>query len=125
MLSRSTLIRLALIEACLSDNRHRLGAVIYTKNIVLSQDHNYSLKSAKNLHPKYRSWPGSIHAEMAVILSAHCNLKGSNMFLLRINRKEDFLLSKPCSNCMSFICHVGIRRVTYSTNSGFETIYLR
>jgi tRNA(Arg) A34 adenosine deaminase TadA len=125
MLSQSTLIKLCTEQARLSDNRHRLGAVIYTKNVVLSRDHNYSLKSAKNLHPRYYRWIGSIHAETATILSARCDLRGSSMFLLRINRKEEFLLAKPCDQCMSFIYHVGIKRVTYSTGFGFETINLR
>jgi tRNA(Arg) A34 adenosine deaminase TadA len=124
MLSQSTLIKLCLDEARKSDHQHRLGAVIYTKNIVWSIDHNYSLKSAKNLHPKFRSWPGSIHAEMACILRARCDLKGASLFLLRINRREDFLLSKPCACCLTYIKFTGIRRVTYSTGSGFETINL-
>jgi len=125
MLSQQTLIRLCIEQARLSDNRHRLGAVIYNKNVILSTDHNYSLKSARNLHPRYYRWVGSIHAEAATILSARCDLKGSSMFLLRINRKEELLLSKPCPQCTAFIYHVGIKRVTYSTGSGFDTINLR
>ena len=125
MLSQQTLIKLCIEQARLSDNRHRLGAVIYNKNVILSIDHNYSLRSAKNLHPRYYRWEGSVHAEAAAILSARCDLKGSSMFLLRINRKEEFLLSKPCRHCMTFLYHVGVRKVTYSTNDGFETIEIK
>jgi deoxycytidylate deaminase len=125
MLSQSTLIRLALIEARLSDNRHRLGAVIFKKNAVLSSNHNYSMRSAKNLHPRFARWKGSIHAEVAAILSARCDLSGASMFLLRINRKEELRMAMPCTQCMSYISFVGIKRVTYSTNDGFETINLR
>jgi tRNA(Arg) A34 adenosine deaminase TadA len=125
MLSQSTLIRLALIEARLSDNRHRLGAVIFRKNTVLSSNHNYSLRGAKKLHPRFSKWKGSIHAEVATILSARCDLSGASMFLLRINRKEELLLSKPCVQCLSYISFVGIRRVIYSTGSGFETIEIK
>ena len=125
MLSQSTLIKICIEQARLSDNRHRLGAVIYNKNVILSTDHNYSLRSARNLHPRYYRWVGSIHAEVAVILSAHCDLKGSSMFLLRINRKEEILLSKPCAQCMSYLQFVGISKVIYSTNSGFEAIKIK
>lgn len=125
MLSQSTLIKLCTEQARLSDNRHRLGAVIYNKNVILSADHNYSLKSAKHLHPRFSKWYGSVHAEAATILSSRCDLKSSSMFLLRINRKEEILLAKPCQHCMSYIYHVGIRRVTYSTGYGFETIEIR
>jgi len=125
MLSQSTLIKICIEQARLSDNRHRLGTVIYNKNVILSADHNYSLRSAKNLHPRFRSWPGSIHAEMATILSARCDLRGASMFLLRINRNEELLLSKPCNRCMAYILYTGIKRVTYSTGDGFVTINLR
>jgi len=83
------------------------------------------MKSARNLHPRYYRWIGSVHAEAATILSARCDLKGASMFLLRINRKEEFLLSKPCPQCMTFLYHTGIRRITYSTFDGFETIEIR
>jgi deoxycytidylate deaminase len=125
MLSQNTLIRICLEEARKSDNRHRLGAVIYRKNTILSANHNYSLRATKSLHPRFRTWPGSIHAEVATILSARCDLVGASMFLLRINRKEEFLLSKPCAQCMAYIKFTGIRKVTYSTNSGFETIEIK
>jgi deoxycytidylate deaminase len=83
------------------------------------------MKSAKSLHPRFYNWPGSIHSEVAAILSARCDLRGASMFLLRINRKEEFLLSKPCAQCMTYIQYTGIRRVTYSTGSGFETIEIK
>lgn len=125
MISISSLSKIALVEARKSDNRFRLGAVIYTKNTILSRDHNYSLKSTRNLHPKFRSWPGSVHAEMAAILSARTDLSGSTLFIVRINRKEEFLLSKPCSHCIKYIIHTGIKKVIYSTGMGFNVIDLK
>lgn len=125
MISQTTLIRKAIEQARLSDNRFRLGAVIYDKNNILSADHNYSLRSARNLHPRFRHWPGSIHAETAAILSARCDLVNSTLFVVRINKKEELMLAKPCSNCMAYIIHTGIRRVIYSIGDGFESIIIR
>ena len=125
MLSQSTLIKICIGESRKSDHQHRLGAVIYSKNIILSRNHNYSLKSAKKLHPRFHTWPGSIHAEMSCILSARCDLVGSSMFIIRINKQEKLMMAMPCNQCMAYILYTGIKRVTYSTGDGFVTINLR
>jgi tRNA(Arg) A34 adenosine deaminase TadA len=125
MISITTLAKIAIEEAKKSDHRFRLGVVVYSKNRILSRDHNYALKSAKKLHPRFRPWPGSIHAEMAAILSARCDLMDSAMFILRINKKEEFMMAKPCCHCLSYMKFVGIKKVTYSTSGGFETITIK
>lgn len=120
MISSNTLLKMAITEAEKSDHQHRIGCVIFDKNTILSKGFNVSLKSAKKLHPRFRRWPNSIHAEVNAILNAKTDLKGSDIFIVRINRKNELLLAKPCTYCLSYLHYVGIRRIIYSIKGGFE-----
>jgi hypothetical protein len=62
----------------------------------------------------------SIHAERAVVkrLGDLSQLRGCVMVVVRINRNDELLSSKPCSDCERFLfkCmnEYGLRKVVYS-----------
>lgn len=111
---RKQIVDLAIQESRLSDYEYKIGAVIWRKKSVISSGHNYPLRSARHLHPKFQKWPGSIHAEADAILRAKTDLTDCNLLVVRTNNHGDFRNSKPCKWCMAFIIHSGIKNIFYS-----------
>jgi len=114
MIISNCLINLALSEAHKSTHKQKIGCVIFKNKRILSKGYNTAQKSVKKLHPKFQGYPYSVHAEVAAIINAKKDLKGSSMLVIRINNKNQFRLSKPCSKCMSYIEYVEIKNVFYS-----------
>jgi len=112
----SRLIEAAVLEAKKSTYDHRVGCIIFNKSKIISVGHNYVMKRRKKLNPRYQKWIGSVHAEVDAIINAKKNLKGCDLLVIRINRKDEFRLSKPCKECQKYIEHVSIRKVFYSIN---------
>ncbi len=111
------LISLAIEESKKSDHRHHVGCVIFDKKNIIFVGYNTSQKSLKSFNSKYQRWPFSVHAEVDAIIKAKTNLKNTSLLVIRVNRTGQFLLSKPCSNCMGYINYVGIKHVFYSIDS--------
>ena len=114
MKNNQRFIKLAVEEAKKTFYRVKVGCVIFDKNKVLSKGHNDPLKSAKNLHPQFQKFKGSIHAEVDAILHAKRDLKGACMLIVRVNRFNQFRMAKPCADCMKYITKIGIKKVFYS-----------
>lgn len=112
------LVEIAKFEAEKSTHQHRMGCVIFHKNRIISTGYNYPQRSVKHLRRKFFRWYGSVHAEIDAIIKARTDLTRASMLVVRINRKGDLKLAKPCSHCSAYIDHVGIRKVYYSTNEG-------
>ena len=85
------IIKLCVEEATKSLYIQRVGAVIFKKNKIISSGHNYSQRSVKKLHPRFQKWPGAIHAEVDSIIKAKTDLKGYDMLVIRINKKNQSL----------------------------------
>ena len=100
-----------------STYRHRVGAVIFSKNKIISTGHNFKERSVKKLHPRFQKWPGSVHAEVMAIINAKTDLKRASILVVRVNNKNQLLLSRPCQECMKYIQYVGIKRIYYSISS--------
>lgn len=114
MISFNTLVRKAIIQARKSNYKQKVGAVIYDKNTILSEGHNSVNRFCRKIKSKYREWPNSLHAELDAVLRSKKDLKGATILVVRINNSESLMLAKPCSYCMSYLLHVGIKRVIYS-----------
>ncbi|MEN6379446.1 MAG: hypothetical protein ABFD15_07700 [Methanofastidiosum sp.] len=114
---RSSLIDHAIKVARNGDHKQRVGCIIFDKKKILSHGHNTCQKSIRRLHPQFQRWEGSVHAEVDAIIKARCDLKGTSILVIRINRKEELRLAKPCQHCMKYIEYVGIKKVYYSTSS--------
>lgn len=107
-------IKKAVEEANKSTFNPMVGAVIFNKGKFVSSGHNYKNRSIKSHHPKYRKTKYSIHAEVDAIIRARTDLKGKSLLVIRINRKGEFRLSKPCKWCFQYMKHVGIKACFYS-----------
>jgi len=114
---RSSLIDHAIKVARNGDHKQRVGCIIFDKKKILSHGHNTCQKSIRRLHPQFQRWEGSVHAEVDAIIKARCDLKGTSILVIRINRKEELRLAKPCQHCKKYIEYVGIKKVYYSTSS--------
>lgn len=97
----------------------RHGCVISYKKDILAVKHN-QLKT----HPKcllFSSWP-FLHSESSAII--HLGLtqcRKCDIYVIRIKKDNSLGLSKPCSSCNKLIKYVGIKRVYYSTDEGYES----
>ena len=110
-------ISIAMTEALKSDHiKMRMGCVIYSKKRILSLGHNCQ-RMVKKLHPKFQNWKGSVHAEVDAIIKAKKDLRGSTLLVVRINKKNELRMAKPCNDCMKYIEYVGIKRIYYSLSN--------
>jgi deoxycytidylate deaminase len=89
------LLKAAIQEAEKSTYSHRVGAIIYYRDRVISRGHNYSQKSVRSITKRYIKWPNSIHAEVDAIINAKTDIKGMNLIVVRLNKKGELRLSKP------------------------------
>ena len=111
------ILKKAIDVAKLSDHpTHKMGAVVFNKKTIISSARNYSNRSVKHLLPKFQRWRTSIHAEVASILKARRNVKGCSILVIRINKKGNLLLARPCERCLDYLDFVGIKSIYYSTN---------
>jgi deoxycytidylate deaminase len=111
---RNSIIAKVVKEAKKSTHRYRIGAIIFRKKKVLSLGHNHKLKGVRSFNPQFKNRYNSIHAEVDAIIKARTNLKGAEILVVRINKKEQFLLSEPCENCKKYIEYVEIKNIFYS-----------
>jgi deoxycytidylate deaminase len=119
------IVKRALEEAEISPYYpYKIGAVIFSKNRILGSGHNDI--RCNSIHPKYKNFENSLHAEQAAILSVKdwSVLKGSSIFVIRMNLTGNISMAKPCDMCMSMIKHVGIKKIYYTNRFG-ETILER
>lgn len=114
-------IKMALKQCQHSKFRFRLGAVITKGGRVLGTGHNITNSySPLNPHP----FKDSIHAEVKAILSVlkrgnPNSLKGASLYVARYSSTGP-RLARPCSFCMAFAQEVGISKVIYTTNEGYN-----
>lgn len=101
-------------------SRFRLGAVLVHKKQILTAKYN-SMKT----HPLmgfFYDYP-HLHAEAACIFNLGLdNCADADLYVMRIDRKNRPALARPCINCQKLIKHVGIKRIFYSTDIGFERL---
>jgi tRNA(Arg) A34 adenosine deaminase TadA len=114
------LIRRAVNIAMTSTYRWRHGAVVAKGGRVLGFAPN-----------KFRNAPAidehnvSDHAERAVIrelLKVRNDLRGCTIYIARINKQNDAMISRPCPDCMAAIIAVGIKEIVYTNELGSYSI---
>lgn len=99
--------------ALTSNERHKHGSLIVKGGRVIS----YGVNVQKNSplicsNPKEES---GRHAEREAIRRArHVDLKGATLYVARVNKKGDPLLSKPCVRCEEAIKQAGIKKVVFT-----------
>lgn len=68
---------------------------------------------------------GKIHSENDVYRKAKGIIDHSKAFdvvNIRLNKRDQLRLSKPCSCCSNFLGVVGCRHIYFSTNNGFAKV---
>jgi deoxycytidylate deaminase len=108
--------KLAIEEAKKSEHKHKIGAVIFKGKRIVSSAHN--AVRCNKIPRQFKSWIQSLHAECGAIIKAKKDLKGYSIIVIRLNNKNELMMSKPCSLCESFIEYVGVKEVYWSTNQG-------
>ena len=110
-------IRLAIEEASKSTHKHRVAAVVFKGNRIISSGHN--AVRANKINPKYKVYNEALHAEQAALLNLDWSkLRGYSILVVRVNGSGKLIMSKPCSVCEKLLRHIGIKNVYYSNENG-------
>lgn len=113
-------IERAITEAKSSDYEpYKMGAVLFKGPRILSSGHN-EIRGNGKIHPKYKYFDNTIHAEQAAILSLKdwSKAKNADILIIRINKSGKFSLAYPCPMCQSFLKFLGINKVYFSDRNG-------
>jgi len=120
MKRHENLIRRAVKVAQLSSYRWKHGAVVAKGNKFLG--------SAPN---KFRNAPAvdennvTDHAERATLrelLKVREDLRGCTIYIARINKSGNTMMSRPCVDCMKAIIAAGIKEIVYTNEIGSYSV---
>lgn len=116
---RQSAVRAATKVALRSCHRCRVGAVVTSGRRVLGSGFNQVNRHQSSFSSGH--WPGSLHAEVAALLSiqAGTSLDKACLTVVRLKKTGGYGLAYPCKHCMETIIKAGIRKVVYSTETGF------
>ena len=108
-----------------NDQRHRHGAVLVRGGSVLNWSSNRN--KVHRWAQKFRAHGcghATHHAEVGAILGvAREKTQGADIYVVRINKRDNLLLSKPCEMCQELLRHVGVKRVFYSIDDNAIECY--
>lgn len=97
--------------------KFRIGAIIVEKSRVIGVGFNQVKTSPYSGH-KFNMR----HAEFNAILNTHReDLSGCELYVFRRGFDNKVRISKPCGSCHKFLKQMGIKKVYYSINDGFES----
>jgi len=99
--------------------RQRHGAVLIkggTVRNVSTNSINYC-SFAGRFRPHDMCGHATQHAEVGAVLGLDRSVtEGSIVYVVRINKSGDLLLSKPCPMCECILRHCGVKKVIYSVS---------
>lgn len=97
-------VRMA-IKACQKSRHHshKLGCVIIKGGTIISAGWNIDVQHAEHTAIN-RAWRSNIDGAIAIVV--------------RIRKDGSIGLAKPCITCLNRLIDAGIKKVTYTTNSG-------
>jgi len=93
---------------------HQLGSIIIKGNRILSVGVNNT-----KTHPKAGYLKG-LHAELAAIIRAKTDLRGSSIYVYRETKNGQIACSYPCVDCQEAIQTSGIKKIYYSDNNCYR-----
>ena len=97
-------------------HRYKIGCVIVRKNNIVGIGFN-QLKT----HPKSPHKFSTIHAEFSALLGADpADLIGSEIYVYRQTRNGLPAIAKPCPSCTKMLQNIGIKKVYYTINEGYD-----
>ena len=107
------------LDSMATDQRWKIVAILANKKpiSVAVNDLNKSHPIVAHFNPARR-----MHAELSCLIKAPKEkIDNSILYIWRFGH-NGLLLSKPCPMCMEILCKNRIKKVVYSTNSGFKEI---
>lgn len=102
----------------LTPDRSKHFSFLVRKNNIISVGYNSFKTHPKSL--KFKYYKNHTHSELACILNANKIDKKCSLINIRIDKKDNILLSKPCEKCQDLLYHYGINDVIYSYEKGFK-----
>lgn len=91
-------------------------AIVRGGNILGIGTNNKKQNQIVRLH---YAWFCGSHAETAAILDAKkSNLRGADVYVMRVRTNGEIAHSAPCDWCIKLLSGVGVKRAFYSTESG-------
>lgn len=115
MLARAS----SIAEASTCNQRH--GAIVVKGGRVLSVGINRDKNHPENVpHPKTQA---AVHAEVAAVKACgDVDLHGATIYVARVNRAGDQMMSKPCERCQAFLRERGIKKIFYTIDSSMDLV---
>lgn len=120
MKRHENLIKRAVRVAQNSTYRWQHGSVVAKGNKVLGFAPN-KLRNA----PIVDQHNVSDHAERATLrelLKVREDLRGCTIYIARINKQNDTMMSRPCPDCMKAIINAGIKEIVYTNELGSYSV---
>ena len=112
----SRLIIAAQKAACLSHMPDfRMGAALKVGKTIFSACNSF--KTSASMKTPYHTY----HAEMAVCFKAlHfvSSLRNAELVIVRIDKRNNLKMAKPCGACSSFIAVHNINKIFFSNSAG-------
>jgi tRNA(Arg) A34 adenosine deaminase TadA len=104
----------------------RHGAVLVKGSTIVNCSHNEDRHCAFGQRFRERNTGhATLHAELGCILGLdRSRTEGCTIYVVRINRKGKFRMSKPCDMCHEALKHCGVKKVVYTTNDGVDSYRL-
>jgi len=99
-------------------DKMKVGAVIFKGKNIFSCGYNVKLQSRKSINREFLEYPNSVHAEINAIINARRDIKGMNIFVVRLRNNGRYGLAKPCKFCRSYLIYTGIKYIYYTNNEG-------
>lgn len=117
-----------------SDANQKLGCILVYKGKVLGTGFNCSkTHPIQKIYNKKR-FPEedvlhTIHAETHAISpllhKSSIDWNKVTLYTYRIKKNKPYGMSRPCASCMALIKKIGIKKICYSTETGFAKEYIR
>ncbi len=111
MLINEQILNQLIKETTNSNMHYKHAAALVYKNQILSMSSNLLINNTISLHAE----SNTIFKGIKLIGR---NLKYLDMIVIRINKKQELVNSRPCNACIDKMNEYGIRKVYYSTDNG-------
>lgn len=109
------IIALAQAAAARSNERWRVGAVIYSGSTVLGVGTNDMTGTSPKSPHAFRTRHAEFNALMRV---PEAKRRGSSVFVYRVGRDLKTHLAKPCPACQAMLDWSGVKRIEWSVEDG-------
>jgi deoxycytidylate deaminase len=111
-----TIIQEAIKQSKKVKRKFKLGAVVFNRHRILGAGYNRVFSKGGD------DTQGDCAEALAIKKSPAKYLNGSVILVCRVNESGSFGMSKPCSRCIKLIAKSGIKKVIFSTPSGWKEL---